>query len=82
MKKTLLVLTLALGIAGCTNKKDANNALNSLGFTDVQVTGYNFLACSDNDFYHTGFRAKNPQGYWVTGTVCSGLLFKNSTVRF
>jgi hypothetical protein len=69
-------------LAGCTNQKDAVNALQDVGFTNIQVTGYHWFACSKDDFYHTGFVAQNPQGREVNGTVCSGLLFKNATVRF
>lgn len=81
MKKVILLASLIV-LAACTNPPDAQKALDDLGFTEIQITGYNFFACSDDDFYHTGFSAKNPQGKTVTGTVCSGILFKNSTVRF
>jgi hypothetical protein len=80
MKKLALVLTFLL--TGCTNQNDAVNALQDAGFTDIQITGYKFFACSKDDTYQTGFIAKNPQGRIVKGTVCSGLLFKNSTIRF
>lgn len=53
-----------------------------MGFTNIQYTGYKWFGCSEDDFFHTGFVAVNPQGMQVTGTVCSGVLFKNSTVRF
>jgi uncharacterized protein with NRDE domain len=82
MKKYIFLLVFIVLIQGCTNRNHAYKALNSLGYTDIQYTGYNFFECSDDDFYHTGFRAKNPNGKLVTGTVCSGLLFKGSTVRF
>jgi hypothetical protein len=85
MKKltfSLLLVGLMALFGGCTNKKDANKALGAMGFTDIQVTGYNFWSCGQDDTYHTGFRAKNPQGYYVEGTVCSGLIIKDATVRF
>lgn len=80
--KTFILLSISILLCSCTNTKDANKALTAMGFTNIKITGYSFLACSKDDFYHTGFIAKNPQGLSVTGTVCSGLFFKNSTVRF
>ena len=81
MKHLLLIMT-CLILISCTNEKDANKALESFGFTDIEMTGFKWFACSDSDFYHTGFTALNPQKNKVNGTVCSGLFFKNSTVRF
>lgn len=80
MKKLIVILSLLL--VGCTNSNDAHTALDDAGFKDIQMTGYNWFACSKDDFYHTGFQAKNINGKTVTGTVCSGFLFKNSTIRF
>jgi len=81
LKKTLICLLFAT-LIGCTNQNDAVNALQDAGFTNIQLTGYNFFACSKDDTYSTGFIAINPQGRVVKGTVCSGLIFKNSTIRF
>ncbi len=53
-----------------------------MGFTNIRTTGYKWFACSEDDWYHTGFIATNPQGMEVGGVVCSGFFFKNSTVRF
>jgi len=78
----LLAVTAMLGLSGCTSQSDAERALKSTGHTDIQMTGYNFLACSEDDFYHTGFSAENREGRIVTGTVCSGLIFKSATVRY
>ena len=82
MKKIILMVAIGLMLVGCTSKEDANRALRSQGFTDIHITGYDFLSCSKDDFYHTGFTAKNMQGITVRGTVCSGLIFKSATVRF
>ena len=81
MKKVLLILMIIF-MTGCTNSGDATKALTALSFADIKMTGYHWFACAEDDFYHTGFTAKNPQGRIVSGTVCSGILFKNSTVRF
>jgi hypothetical protein len=82
MNKMIIGTILATLLTGCSNSNDAHRALEAMGFTDIQTTGYKWFACSDYDFYHTGFVAKNPQGYTVNGVVCSGFFFKNSTVRF
>lgn len=80
--KKILLLTMCLFFIGCTNKEDANRALSNEGFSDVLITGYSFFACNRYDFYHTGFTAKNKDGKEVSGVVCSGLLFKNATIRW
>jgi len=83
MKRTIIMAILALGLlTGCTNKEDADRALRAQGFTNIQETGYDFMACSENDFYHTGFTATNSNGKRVSGTVCSGVLFKSATIRY
>ena len=86
---TLRNLSLALafgaattGLSACTDAGGATQTLEKSGFENVQITGYNFLACSEDDFYHTGFKAENAKGQSVTGTVCKGLFFKGSTIRF
>lgn len=81
MKKIILCLTILL-IVGCTNSADAQRTLDSAGYTDIHILGYSFFACSQDDFYHIRFTATNYQGKAVKGTVCSGLLFKDATIRF
>lgn len=84
MKKffyVFLIISIIL-IIGCSNSNDARNALSNAGMTHVIVTGYSPFACGDDDFYSTGFTAINPQGNQVSGTVCSGFLFKSSTIRW
>lgn len=82
MKRILLLSLLVLSITACSNQGDAVAALHKQGFTDVETTGWSAFACSEDDFYSTGFSATNSQGVRVTGTVCSGFLFKNSTIRW
>ncbi len=90
MKNKLLkavALTLAFGavaggLTGCIDATGATSTLENAGYEDVKITGYNFFACGQDDFYHTGFTAKNVKGKTVEGTVCSGLLFKDSTIRY
>ena len=80
MKKILLLIALVL--LSCTDETAARRALRSQGFTDVQITGYSWLECGEDDFSHTGFRAKNPHGEIVTGTVCCGFIAKGCTIRY
>jgi len=69
-------------LIGCTNNKGAIEVLEAQGFKDIVFTGYEFFSCSKDDFYHTGFKAVSGFGHPVSGTVCEGFLFKDSTVRF
>jgi hypothetical protein len=82
MFKLSLLAAIVAGLTGCTSQHDAEKALGSEGMTNIKVTGYHFFACSKDDFYHTGFTATNFLGKNVEGTVCSGLLFKGSTIRY
>jgi hypothetical protein len=78
MKRFLFLTVFALG---CTDESATRETLRKAGFTEVQTTGYSAFACSEDDNFSTGFRAKNPQGQVVEGTVCCGFL-KSCTVRF
>ncbi len=80
MKK--LIIGIMFLMSACTNPNDAMRALEAEGFSNIKITGYNWLACSKDDFYSTGFEATNSKGKVVSGTVCSGVLFKNATIRF
>lgn len=44
-----------------------------------KIEGYCWLGCPE-DFFATQFTAIK-KGHSITGCVCSGLLFKNSTLR-
>lgn len=81
MKRLFLITAIAV-LAACTDPTTATRVLLDQGYTNVQMTGYNFMACSRDDTYHSGFTAKSPAGHQVSGTVCAGVLFKNSTIRF
>jgi len=79
----LLAILLAILLAGCTSHTDAERALDSMGFTQVQITGYRWFGCADSDDLHTGFRALGVNGKPVTGVVCSSFFWgKGTTVRF
>ncbi len=84
MNKVLRVLGLVGAIVlltGCTDAEEARRALDNLGMTDIEITGYRFFSCGKDDSWHTGFRATNSKGKVVEGVICSGL-FKGATVRF
>ncbi len=80
MKKILFLIAL-LALTACTDNATATRILHREGYTNIQMTGYNFFACGQGDFYSTGFTAMK-NGYRVDGVVCSGLFFKNATIRF
>jgi hypothetical protein len=71
----------ALGV-GCTDEKGARKALEAQGFTEVQTDGWAGPFVCGDDWNATDFVAKNAEGKTVTGTACSGLLFKNTTLRW
>lgn len=66
---------------GCTHEGEARRVLAMDGIEDVQMTGYKFFSCSKGDWYHTGFKGKR-NGREIEGVVCSGLIFKSSTIRY
>ncbi len=82
MNKILIAILAIATVSACTSKPDAVRALTAQGFTDISITGHKFFACGEDDFYSTGFVARNSQGKQVNGVVCSGLLFKSATIRF
>lgn len=64
------------------SKGKAERALEAAGYTEIEITGYPVMQCSDSDsmFFNKGFRAKSPSGQIVEGAVCCGF-FKGCTVR-
>jgi len=80
--KKIVFTVLALVLTACTDESNTRKTLHNAGFTDVEITGYSFFECGEDDTYHTGFKAKNPHGDTVTGTVCCGMLTKGCTIRF
>jgi len=80
--KRLLLLTAAVTLINCTSPADTHKALEAYGFTNINPGGYAGFSCGQDDFYKTKFTATNTIGVQVSGVVCSGLIFKESTVRF
>ena len=78
--KSLAILLIAI-LTACTSPEEAHRALKSAGYSNIKTGDYAWFACGEDDFYHTKFTAKNPAGMKTSGVVCSGLLFKISTIR-
>jgi hypothetical protein len=84
MKKSLLFcafIILVFSIVSCTDEGRTVKTLEKAGYSEIQTTGYAAFECGKDDDFHTGFRAKNPAGTLVEGTVCCGFL-KGCTIRF
>lgn len=76
MTKILFIALMAIFISGCSNESDSRRTLESAGYTDVVITGWEPFTCGKDDTFSTGFHAKNPAGNAVSGVVCCGLVFK------
>lgn len=79
MKLILLGLSVAI-LSGTFLFIGANRALDSAGYSQIQITGFRFFGCGEDDNFRTGFAAVGPTGKPVTGVVCGGFL-KGSTIR-
>lgn len=77
-----VVVALVFLQSGCTDEREAQRILEAQGYTNIQFTGYSWFSCSEKDTYSTGFTATGVNGKPISGSVCSGLFFKNSTIRF
>jgi len=69
-------------LVGFPDHDNATRVLQMQGYKDIRITGLAPFSCRYSDKFRTGFVAKTPTGGTVTGAQCSGLLFKNSTIRF
>lgn len=81
MKKFIITIAIVL-VSGCTDPQGAREALSAQGFSNIEITGYKMFMCDEKDVYSTGFVAKNINGQTVKGSVCAGLFFKGSTIRY
>lgn len=83
MRKAIAVVLITFGtfaLSGCTADNEAQRVLSGQGYSDIKLTGYRVLTCSDDDTFHTGFTARSISGAKVSGTVCSGII-KGATIR-
>ena len=76
-----IAILLVLALASCTAPNSSKDALKSAGYTDIQVGGYSFWGCGQDDTFSTKFKATNPTDHTVSGVVCCGTL-KGCTIRF
>ena len=75
------ISVLAFALAGCSAPQQAIDAVENIGLSEVEITGYRVFGCGDDYTFHTGFLAKNSKGKTVSGVVCSGWL-KGASVKF
>lgn len=80
MRRIVLSLVLSLFVLGCTDEGSARRILEAEGYEKIEMTGYKFLMCSEDDFYRTGFSATK-NGKSISGAVCAGFFLKGSTIR-
>jgi len=80
MNKLLSVILLIFVVANfinCTDPQGATRILSMNGYTNIEIiSGYQWFACSEDDIFATGFRAKSPTGQIVEGCVCGGIIEK------
>ncbi len=75
----ILILLFVLIFVGCTDKDKAKELLEKEGYLKIEITGYDWLGCPQEDIFSTGFIAfKNNILY--KGTVCSGF-FSGAVIR-
>lgn len=79
--KVVLIIALAI-MTSCSDAGKTVKTLKAQGFSDIETTGYYWFGCGKDDFYSTGFKAKNPKGKNVEGVVCCGMFMKGCTTRF
>jgi hypothetical protein len=82
MKILLSLSFLALLLISCADPNQvAFSALENEEYSNIQLTGFGWFSCSNDDVFRTRFTATNSKGRKVTGTVCSGIL-KGATIRY
>jgi len=74
-------LLLFVGLFACTSDCDARKTLQAQGYSNIEITGYAPMSCSDDDTTCTGFKAVGPTGVHVEGAVGCGVACKGCTVR-
>ena len=82
MRKLFILLFVLIVISSCTDVDSATKVIKSAGYHPIEIGGYSWLSCSDDDFYQTKFKAYSADSSMiVTGCVCEGFWFKGSTIR-
>ncbi len=74
MKKMILIA--AILATGCqVSQSDADKTFRAYGFTNVQLTGYSFFGCEEDNTFRSNFTATGPTGQPVSGAICCGWVF-------
>jgi hypothetical protein len=81
MKQLIALIALCFLLASCNGNVTSTTILEEQGYTNVEITGFNPFACSEDDMYRLNFTATSPTGKPVKGVVCSAPL-KGYTIRF
>jgi hypothetical protein len=80
--KRYLIFLMCLCLFGCYKPISTKIFLEKQGYTDVKIVGWRPFMGSNEDFFSTGFVAKNNNGNIVSGTVTEGLILKGKTIRY
>lgn len=92
MKETLLkqisfsitvvvIAVILLQLVRCESPESARKALEDAGYHPIEVGGYGWFDCSEDDWYATKFRAYSADSSRIVeGCVCEGF-FKGKTIR-
>jgi hypothetical protein len=86
--RMVLFIVIAL-IFGCTNTEAetaTRRALEGAGYTNIELRGFSWGGCAEDDVSCTEFAATGPSGISVTGAVgcrssLSGCSIKGCTIR-
>ena len=82
LPRVLTLTALLLLLSGCTAPDQALRSLERAGFIDIEIGGYNWLACRAL-FFAADFQATAATGQVVTGTVCNSSLRRGyAEIRF
>jgi len=81
MKRAPIIAAAATVLSGCTAPNQTREVLLDAGYTNVEIGGYDWFGCSEDDTLRTKFKATGPTGRKVEGVVCAGLFFKGATIR-
>lgn len=80
IKAAIAIISL-VALTACTQPVTAHRILEDAGYTNIQMQGYGFFQCSEDDTFADKFTATGPTGKSTSGVVCAGLLFKGATIR-
>lgn len=79
----IAIIGAALFLSSCGVNHDAGKrAIEAHGITNVEIGGYAFWGCSEDDALRSKWTGIGVNGQPVSGVICGGLLFKSYTVRF